>query len=189
MNQKMRILLVALAMLISVEARAQDWGNGFNNPGFGNGRGNNYGYGPAWAYPVRQNYLQNIALGSNVEWVCRNSQTNDVMIIAVDNTQQTSNRGPWQWQNLPLYGHRHQQDGHHWTQPIIVIQQGTKDSNNEGSNQTPFPTTTIGTYNDNNNNQPTTTSGTHSNDDQPQTTPQYHGGEGLIDIRFGKNSA
>lgn len=75
---------------------------------------------------------------------------------------------------MPPGHQRHQQDGSYWTQPIIIVQQGTKDGNNEGDSQVTSPNTSPET---------------NANDNQPQTTPQYHGGEGLIDIRFGKSNS
>ncbi|XP_014484281.1 PREDICTED: uncharacterized protein LOC106749394 isoform X2 [Dinoponera quadriceps] len=174
----MRILLVTVAILVVVEVSGtyQNWENFFNNPGLRNGRGNNRG--PPWAYPLQQDYLQNIALGSDVEWVCRNAKTNDMMIITADSTRTTSQnpgRGPWRWQNVPPGHRRHEQEGNYWTQPLIIVQQGVKDGNNEGGNpsQTPSPNTSPETNNDN----------------QQQTTPKSHGGEGLIDIRFGQNAS
>lgn len=98
------------------------------------------------------------------------------MIITTDNTrQQHPGRGPWwQWQNVPP-GHQadHHRQGNQWTQPIIIVQQEPTSTNN---NQLPplFPQTTE-TPNNNENN--------YNDDNQPQTTPHYHGGEGLIDIR------
>lgn len=95
------------------------------------------------------------------------------MIIASNNIQQTPNRGPWlHWQNYLPNHHRHPQV-YHWTQPIIAVQ-GTEDGDNEKGNQ-------ISSSN--------TSPETHNNDNQPQTTPQYHGGEGLIDIRIGRNDS
>lgn len=98
------------------------------------------------------------------------------MIIATDNTRrQHPGRGPWwQWQNVPP-GHQadHHRHGNQWTQPIIIVQEPTSTNNN----QLPplFPQTTE-TPNNNNNN--------YNDDNQPQSTPSYHGGEGLIDIRI-----
>ncbi|EFN88709.1 uncharacterized protein LOC105190685 [Harpegnathos saltator] len=178
----MKLLLIAASILVAIEARAyQNWGNFFNNPGFGNGRGGNNGRNPFWAVPLQQDYLQSIAMGSDVEWVCRNSKTNDMMIIATSNTQQSPAREPWQWQNIPPGHQRHRQDGSYWTRPIIIVQDTARGNNGEiEDNQTPLPNTSPGTNNNNNNNQPTTTM---------TTTPQYHGGEGQIDIRFGKDSS
>lgn len=100
------------------------------------------------------------------------------MIIATDNTQRDypPGRGPWQWQNPP----RHQgqnpsgHNQHHWTQPIIIEQEPTSTNNNNNNQLPPLFPQTSETPNNNNNN----------NNDQSQTTPRYHGGEGLIDVRI-----
>ncbi|XP_072767847.1 uncharacterized protein [Anoplolepis gracilipes] len=163
----MKVLLIAVVLLVAVEAH-QGWP--FYNFG-GPGQGHNPGRGP-WAYPQQQS--QNTIFGSDVEWVCQNPKTKDMMIIATDNTrQQYPNGGSQQWQNVPS-GHQadHYQRGNRWTQPIIVVQEPT----NTNDHRLPplFPQTSE-TPNNNNNNY---------NDNQPQsTTPSYHGGEGLIDIR------
>jgi len=46
------------------------------NHGPGNGR--NYNHGPRWGYP--QQTAQNNIFTSDVEWVCQNSRTNDIVI-------------------------------------------------------------------------------------------------------------
>lgn len=87
------------------------------------------------------------------------------MIIATDNTQdQHPGRGPWKpWQNIPPGLQKHQQN--RLPQSIIIVEERPND--NQISPSIPL-----------NNN--------IYNDNQPQTTtPHYHGGEGLIDIRMG----
>lgn len=100
------------------------------------------------------------------------------MIIATDNTRRDyPGREPWQWQNPP--GHQgqnppgHHQHGNQWTQPIITQQEPTNTHNNNNNQLPPLFPQTSETPNNNNN----------YNDDQSQTTPRYHGGEGMIDIR------
>lgn len=172
----MKVLSIVVVLLVAVEAY-QRWP--YYGPG-GNGRGNNHGRGP-WAYPQQQS--QNNMFGSDVEWVCQNPKTNDVMIIATDNTrrqiEEHPSRGPWQ--NVPP-GHQenHHQHGNQWTQPIIIVQEEPT-STNDNRRQLPplFPQTSEiprETPNNNNNN--------YNDDNQPQTTPRDHGGEGLIDIRI-----
>ena len=108
------------------------------------------------------------------------------MIIATDNTRQehpNPGRGPWwQWQNVPpghqTNHHQHGNNGHNrQTQPIIIVQEPT--STNDNKLPPLFPQTPETPNNNNNNNN-------NDNDDnnQPQSTPPYHGGEGLIDIRI-----
>lgn len=70
----MKVLLVVVALLIAIEA--QGWQ--FNGPGVGNGRGNNPGRGP-WASQQQQS--QNNILVSDVEWMCQNPKTNDIVIL------------------------------------------------------------------------------------------------------------
>ncbi|XP_011160272.2 uncharacterized protein LOC105196181 [Solenopsis invicta] len=175
----MKILLVTVALLIAIEAEAHPSWQTY--PDFQNGRGNNPGRGTPWAYS--QQYPQhaenqNNGFSSDVEWVCQNPRTRDIMIIASDNTrhtpQQYPGRGPWwQWHNVPP-GHQmehHHNHGNRWTQPIIIIQE-TPDSD---KNQTPSPLPTTPNIPNNNDRQTTTQS------------PVYHGGEGSIDIRVGAN--
>jgi len=92
------------------------------------------------------------------------------MIIAVDNTQHHGpGKGPaWQWQNIPP-GHRWHQQRNFWPQPIVIVEE------RPDNNQIISPSTPVNNNNNDNNN----------NGNQPQTTPHYHGGEGLIDIRMG----
>lgn len=72
----MRVLLIAVVLFVAVEAKANQ---GWPYYGVGNGRGfNNPGRGP-WAYPHQQQNQNNI-YGSDVEWVCRNPKTNDMVI-------------------------------------------------------------------------------------------------------------
>lgn len=157
----MKILLITLLLFIALGAKAE-WRP---HRGFGFGRGR----GPPWGYP-QQNQININSEG--IEWVCQNPKTNDIMIIASDDTPQQQpqqpqhpGRGPWwQWQSQPPghQNHHQQQDGNHWT----VI---TKDPTQEGThNQFPkIPEIP-------------------NNNHQSETTPHYHGGEGLIDIRMGE---
>ncbi|GAB1863669.1 hypothetical protein CAJAP_04748 [Camponotus japonicus] len=169
----MKVLLIVVVLLVAVEAH-QGWP--FYGPGVGYGRGNKPGRGP-WAYPQQQN-PQNNLFDSDVEWVCQNPKTNDIMIIATDNTRRDyPGREPWQWQNPP--GHQgqnrpgHHQHGNQWTQPIITQQEPINTHNNNNNQLPPLFPQTSETPNNNNN----------YNDNQSQTTPRYHGGEGMIDIR------
>lgn len=104
------------------------------------------------------------------------------MIIATDNTQQVHpGRGPWwQGQNVPP-GHQNQHHGpgNFWTQPVIIIQESTRTD----GNHLPTPQTPI--TDNNNNSNDGNTNNNNNNNHQPNTTPQYHGGEGQIDIRIG----
>jgi len=105
------------------------------------------------------------------------------MIIAADNVQQqvVRGRGPWwQWQNIPP-GHQnhHHHQGNYWTQPIISVQQPKIDKN-----QLLF--TTPQTPEINNNNDDRNNNNNNDNNNKPHTIPNYHGGEGLIDIRLGE---
>lgn len=75
----MKILLVTVMIFVNIDAKAENWDDVFNSV-FGSGRGNSHGQGPPWVNPLRPDYLQNIALSSNVEWVCRNSKTNDMVM-------------------------------------------------------------------------------------------------------------
>jgi hypothetical protein len=106
------------------------------------------------------------------------------MIIANDNAQQRyPGRGPWwQWQNIPPghQNHRHHQ-GNYWTQPIISVQQPTR----AYENQLPFTTPQAPGINNNNDGSNNNNNNDNSNS-KPHTTPNYHGGEGLIDIRLGE---
>ncbi|XP_029178468.1 probable basic-leucine zipper transcription factor J [Nylanderia fulva] len=171
----MKALLIVVALLVAVEAQAhQGWP--YYGHSAGNGRGFNYpGRGP-WAYPQQQQNQNNI-YGSDVEWVCQNPKTNDMMIIATDNTRrQHPGGGPWwQSQNPGHQGNRHQH-GNQWEQPIIVVEQEPTNSNTNNNRLPPLFPQTSETPNNNNNN--------NNNNNQPQsTTPPYHGGEGMIDIR------
>jgi len=166
----MKVLLAAVALLAAIEAEAHP-GWGFS-PDVQNGRRNNLGRGPPWGYPQRPQQMQNQNNGAfdadDVEWVCQNPKTNDIMIIASDDTQHHPGEGQWhQWQNVPP-GHKHHHHGNHWTQPIIIVQES---DNNE--TPTSFPTTSEIPNNNNNNN------------DKQTQPPPYHGGEGSIDIRLG----
>lgn len=76
----MKVLLIVIALLISVEAH-QGWP--YNGPGIGNGRGNNPGRGP-WAYQQQQN--QNNIFISDIEWTCQNPKTNDIVILHIKST-------------------------------------------------------------------------------------------------------
>ncbi|XP_011053898.1 PREDICTED: uncharacterized protein LOC105145787 isoform X2 [Acromyrmex echinatior] len=163
---KMKILLVAVASLVVIEIEAHPGWSTY--PGFQDRRGNNPGHG--WGYPQRIEQ-QNNKLNTDIEWVCQNPRTNDIMIIASDNTrhtpQQNSDRESWwQWHNVPP-GHQwqHHQHGNRWNKPIIIIQE----TPNTDNNYTPLPTT----------------SKTPNNVDEQTNSPPYHGGEGSIDIRGG----
>jgi len=108
-----------------------------------------------------------------------------MMIIAADNVQQqvVRGRGPWwQWQNVPP-GHQnhHHHQGNYWTQPIISVQQPTK----VDENQLPFTTPQTSEIN-NNNDDCNNNNNNNNNNNKPHTTPNYHGGEGSIDIRLGE---
>ncbi|KYN04088.1 PREDICTED: uncharacterized protein LOC108772777 [Cyphomyrmex costatus] len=156
----MKILLIAVALLIAIETEAYPGWSGY--PGFQNGRGNNPGQG--WGHQQR------IEQQNNIEWVCKNPRTNDIMIIASDETRhipQHNQESWWQWQNVPP-GHQwqHHQQGNQWNKPIIIIQETPNTDTNHISS--PLPTTEI----PNNNNEQT-------------NSPPYHGGEGIIDIRAG----
>lgn len=72
----MKILLVAVVSLVIIEgwAEAQGWGT---YPGSQNTRGNNPGQRP-WTYPQPMRN-QNNGFGSDVEWVCQNPRTNDIV--------------------------------------------------------------------------------------------------------------
>lgn len=73
----MKALLMVVVLLVAVEAKAhQGWP--FYGPGVGNGRGNNPGRG-SWTYPQQQQ-SQNNVFGSDVEWVCQNPKTNDMVM-------------------------------------------------------------------------------------------------------------
>ncbi|XP_018313042.1 uncharacterized protein [Mycetomoellerius zeteki] len=160
----MKILLAAVALLVAIETEAHPGWSTY--PDFQDQRGNNPGRG--WGPPRIEQ--QNNRFTSDIEWVCQNPKTNDIMIIASDDTrhipQQNSNRESWQWHNVPP-GHQwqHHQHGNHWTKPIIIIQE----TPNTDKNYTPLPTT----------------SETHNNVDEQTNSPPYHGGEGSIDIRLG----
>ncbi|XP_011329344.1 GATA zinc finger domain-containing protein 10 isoform X2 [Ooceraea biroi] len=178
MRKDMKILLIAIASFVVIEATGgwEQYG-----PGVGSGRGNNV-RGTSWGYPQQIN--QN-AFGSDVEWVCQSPKTNDIMVIATDNTrQQYPGRGPWwQWQNVPP-GHQnhHQPSGNYWTQPIIIVQQ--EPTRTDGT-RLPFTTPQMPTTHNNNDGSNNNNNNNHNNH-QPNTTPQYHGGEGIIDIRLGE---
>ncbi|XP_012232751.1 uncharacterized protein [Linepithema humile] len=157
----MKMLLIAIALLVAVEAKAYQWAT--YGPNIQTGRGNNPPRGPTWMQQQNQNNI----FGPDVEWVCQNPKTNDLMIIAADNTQHRHpGRGPWQ--NVPPGHQKHQQ---YWPQPIIIVEE--RPDNNQISPSPPL---------DNNNN---INNNNNNNDNQPQTTPHYHGGEGLIDVRMG----
>lgn len=68
----MKILLSVVVLLVAVEAH-QGWS--FYGPGVG--RGNKPGRGP-WAYPQQQ--TANNLFDSDVEWVCQNPKTNDIVM-------------------------------------------------------------------------------------------------------------
>ncbi|XP_018363191.1 PREDICTED: uncharacterized protein LOC108761258 isoform X1 [Trachymyrmex cornetzi] len=162
---KMKILLVAVALLIAIEIEAHSEWSPY--PGFQDQRGNNPGRG--WGYPQRIEQQNNKF--TDIEWVCQNPKTNDMMIIASDDTrhtpQQNSDRESWwQWHNVPP-GHQwqHHQHGNRWNKPIIIIQE----TPNTDNNYTPLPTTPE----------------TPNNVDEQTNSPPYHGGEGSIDIRVG----
>jgi len=101
------------------------------------------------------------------------------MIITTDNIQQQyPARGPWwQRQNVPPGHQNHQVSGNYWTQPIILVQQPIRTDENQ-----PFTTPQTPEIHNNNDG-----GNKHNNNDnnKPHTTPNYHGGEGLIDIRLG----
>lgn len=73
----MKILLVAVTLLVTIEGWAIAYPGWATYPGFQNGR-NNPGYGPPWAHPQRMEN-QNNGFSSDVEWVCQNPKTNDIV--------------------------------------------------------------------------------------------------------------
>ncbi|XP_011701626.1 PREDICTED: uncharacterized protein LOC105458197 [Wasmannia auropunctata] len=180
----MKILLVAVALLVAIETEAHSgWWNQER-------RGNNYP-GHTWDQNPQRMENQNNGFSSDVEWVCQNPRTHDMMIIAADDTRRTpqQNDRVW-WQNqwngngdtIPHRPHREHQHGNPWNQPIIIIQEvpNTDDKNQPfpttPGNRLPFSTTPKTPNNNNNNNNGQTES------------PPYNGGEGLIDIRVGDNN-
>ncbi|XP_011877181.1 PREDICTED: uncharacterized protein LOC105567168 [Vollenhovia emeryi] len=164
----MKILVFVVASLIAIAGwtEARPGWERFPGPGYQDGRGNYPNRGP-WQYPQR---VENNGFSSDVEWVCQNPRTNDIMIIASDDTrhtpQQYPDRRPWQWHNVsPGQHHSH---GNHGTQPIIVVEEIPSTD----KSRIPPPLT------------PTT--GIPINNDKPTQSPPYHGGEGNIDIRLGE---
>jgi len=71
----MKILLVIVVLLITIEAEAYP---GWPSPGFQNARRNNLGHGSSWAYP-QWTENQNNGFSSDIEWICRNPRTNDIV--------------------------------------------------------------------------------------------------------------
>lgn len=73
----MKILLVAVALLVTIERWSEAHPGWETYPGSQNTRGNNPGYGP-WTYPQPMRN-QNNGFSSDVEWVCQNPRTNDIV--------------------------------------------------------------------------------------------------------------
>jgi len=72
----MKILLVVVALLIVIEAEAYPGWPSYR--GFQNARKNNLGHGSSWAYPQWMEN-QNNGFSSNIEWICQNPRTNDIV--------------------------------------------------------------------------------------------------------------
>jgi len=70
----MKILLIVIVSFVIIEAKER-W---IQHHVPGNRRGNNYDRGPPWGYP--QQIQQNNILSSDVEWVCQNPRSNDIVI-------------------------------------------------------------------------------------------------------------
>lgn len=68
----MKILLIAIALFVAVEAKAYQWAYG---PNIQSGRGNNPPRGPSWMQQQNQNIF-----GPEVEWVCQSPKTNDMVM-------------------------------------------------------------------------------------------------------------
>lgn len=73
----MKILLVAVALLLAIEGWAEAHSGWGTYPGSQNTRGNNPGHG-SWTYPQPMRN-QNNGFSSDVEWVCQNPRTNDIV--------------------------------------------------------------------------------------------------------------
>lgn len=71
----MKIPLIVVILLVAVEAH-QGWSYGPGGVGYG--RGNKPGRGP-WAYPQQQS--SNNLFDSDVQWVCQNPKTNDLVML------------------------------------------------------------------------------------------------------------
>lgn len=72
------LLVVAVALLVAIEGWAVAYPGWGTYPSFQNGRGNNPGHGPPWAHPQWMEN-QNNGFSSDVEWVCQNPRTNDIV--------------------------------------------------------------------------------------------------------------
>jgi len=77
----MKILLVVV--LIAIEAETYPGWPSY--PGFQNARRNNLGHGSSWAYP-QWTENQNNGFNSNIEWICRNPRTNDIVCTYIITT-------------------------------------------------------------------------------------------------------
>lgn len=73
----MKILLIAVTLLVVIEVKAHP---GWAYPNFQDGTRNNPGRGPPWTVPQRMENPNN-RFNSDVEWVCRNPRTNDIVCI------------------------------------------------------------------------------------------------------------
>ncbi|KAL0130819.1 hypothetical protein PUN28_002436 [Cardiocondyla obscurior] len=167
----MKVLLIAVALLLVVEGKAYPQAT---YPIFQNERGPYPGRGSYWAPPQRIENQNNGLGGSDVEWVCQNPRTNDIMIIASDDTRHTPQHHPGRvpWHNVPPgHQHGHHPHGNRWTQPIVIVQETYP---NGDKSQTPPPPLPKPTENPNN--------------IERQTEPPYNKGEGVIDIRMGNNN-
>lgn len=74
----MKILPIAIALLVAVKAETFQWKPYGALPNIQHGRGNNPPRGPSWLHSQQQN--QNNMLSPDIEWVCQNPKTNDMVM-------------------------------------------------------------------------------------------------------------
>lgn len=76
----MKRLLVAVILLVASEGWTEAQPGWTTYPSSQNARGNHPGRGPPWAYPQSMEN-QNNGFSSDVEWVCQNPRTKDIVCI------------------------------------------------------------------------------------------------------------